>query len=511
MTLVIDLETWAVLYAHEGKMTRVQVTRRRYGPVSFCASVAERTRNILPRRRFFQSGHGLRIPGEPPRLAIILNPITYHRGILPEGMELSQWRRKMKDQLKTKKQLLEECRELRARITELEASQTEAKRTEEALRESQERLNLALAGADSGLWDWEMETDELYFNDDWLQRIGYTRNEIPKYSVVWRDEMVHHDDWPRLRADIILHFKGLTSEYENEHRIRKKNADWMWIMDRGKVIKRDERGRALRMIGMHLDITQRKHVEKALVDSRAESTRSAHLASIGELASGVAHEINNPINSIINLSQVLVNECNSLSVEHNMAQRILMEGDRIATIVGSLLSFASDKNEEKIHFTLYKVVNEALALTQAQLRNSGIELQKRVSSDLPEIIGHPQRIQQVFLNLISNARYALNQKNPAKGEGRKLLDISAEQITIDDKPYVRTVFLDTGTGVAADIIHRVLEPFFSTKPAGQGTGLGLSVSHGIIRDHNGKLSIESSEGKFTKIIIDLPAGNQNES
>lgn len=410
----------------------------------------------------------------------------------------------MKDQHKTKKQILDECKELRVKITELENSQTEAKRTEEALRESEERLKLALVGADSGLWDWNIETDGLYFNDDWLLRIGYTKDEVPKYSFGWRDQFVHPDDWSILRRDLILHFKGFVDIYENEHRIRTKNGEWKWILDRGTVVKRDERGRALRAIGTHVDITQRKHVEKALKDSRAESTRSAHLASIGELAAGVAHEINNPINSIINLSQILVNECDAYRMEHDIAQRIIKEGDRIATIVGSLLSFASDRNEEKIHVNLHQVMHETLALTQAQIHNSGIDLQVSISADLPEIVGHPQRIQQVFLNIISNARYALNQKNPTEGEERKLLDISAVLITIDDQPYVRIVFLDTGTGIAADIIDRVLEPFFSTKPAGKGTGLGLSVSHGIIRDHHGKLSIESAEGKFTKIIIDLP-------
>lgn len=409
----------------------------------------------------------------------------------------------MKDQLKTKQQLFDECKELRAKITELEASQTEAKRTEEALRESQERLSLALAGAETGLWDWNLETGELYFSDVWLDRIGYARNEVSTQNADWK-LLIHPDDLPFIRNDLIRHFKSLVEIYENEHRMRTKNGEWLWLLDRGKVVKRDEQGRALRAIGTHVDITHRKHVEQALKDSRAESTRSAHLASIGELAAGVAHEINNPINSIINLSQVLVNECNALSIEHDIAQRIIKEGERIATIVGSLLSFASDKNEEKIHVKLHKVMHETLALTQAQVRNSGIDLQTEVPDDLPEIIGHPQRIQQVFLNIINNARYALNQKNPAKGDGRKLLSISAEQITIDDKSCVRTIFLDTGSGIAADIIHRVREPFFSTKPVGKGTGLGLSVSHGIIRDHNGKLSIESAEGEFTKIIIDLP-------
>jgi signal transduction histidine kinase len=131
-----------------------------------------------------------------------------------------------------------------------------------------------------------------------------------------------------------------------------------------------------------------------------------------------------------------------------------------------------------------------------------------LSSPLPEITANPQQIQQVFLNIISNARYALNRKYQGSHEAKRI-EISCKKLLIDASPFVRLIFYDQGTGIPANILDKVLNPFFSTKPSGEGTGLGLSISHGIIKDHGGRLQIESKEAEFTRIIIDLPATGRN--
>lgn len=136
-----------------------------------------------------------------------------------------------------------------------------------------------------------------------------------------------------------------------------------------------------------------------------------------------------------------------------------------------------------------------------QLKKDNIKL----DIDIPEnlvIIANPQQIEQVFLNVISNARQALNQRYPG-GDNGKVLNISGETIFIDESPHAHIVFYDTGAGISDDIINKLVTPFFTTRP--DGTGLGLSISHGIISDHGGNLKIESKEGEFTKVIINLPA------
>ena len=245
------------------------------------------------------------------------------------------------------------------------------------------------------------------------------------------------------------------------------------------------------------DITERKA-------STLAAMRSDRLAALGELAAGVAHEINNPVNGIINYGQILTNKHRETRSIGDISDRIVREGDRIARIVESLLSFARQDEEERAVVALEDVLSDSLTLTSAQLRKDGIRIEVDIPDDLPRIEVHTQKIQQVFVNLISNARYALNKKQYGAGEA-KLLRITAETIAGEGGALVRIVFFDSGIGVPAGIIDKIMNPFFSTKPKGMGTGLGLSISHGIINDHCGVLAIESKAHEYARVTIDLPA------
>jgi len=263
------------------------------------------------------------------------------------------------------------------------------------------------------------------------------------------------------------------------------------------------------------DITDRKSAEKELMRHREhleelvakrteEMMKAAHLASIGELAAGVAHEINNPINGIINYAQLLENRLDDGGREKEIARRIVKEGDRIAEIVKGLLSFARQRTHARSPVRVRNILSETLAITGAQLEKDGITLKKDVPHDLPEVIVNFQQIQQVFLNILNNARYALNEKYP-RGHENKILEITGDRVVVNGMPCVRVIFNDCGTGIPSGIIDKIINPFFTTKPGDTGTGLGLSISHGIVKDHGGNIGIESSEGAFTRVIIDLPA------
>jgi signal transduction histidine kinase len=172
--------------------------------------------------------------------------------------------------------------------------------------------------------------------------------------------------------------------------------------------------------------------------------------------------------------------------------------------VRGLLAFARDTQEEKQPAAVAQILSDALALTRSQMHKEGIALSTDLPPDLPDIVANPQQIQQVFMNVISNARYALNQKYTTP-DADKALEIRAERLSAGGRLKVRIVFIDRGAGIAPDLMNKILEPFFTTKPDSKGTGLGLSISHGIVSDHGGRFVIESQEGEFTKVIIDLPA------
>ncbi len=237
--------------------------------------------------------------------------------------------------------------------------------------------------------------------------------------------------------------------------------------------------------------------------SRTAAIHSEQLAAVGELAAGVAHEINNPMNGIINYAQMLVNQERDHREIREIGSRIVKEGERVARIVASLLTFARRGAHRKIVSSVQELIHESLTLVGAQLRKDAISLEVNIPPDLPRVECVPQEIEQVFLNLLNNARYALNQRFP-QGCAEKVLRIEAREIEGRDGPVVRVSFRDSGTGIPPDAIGRVTNPFFSTKPKGEGTGLGLSISQDLVRKNAGALSIESSFGQFTSVNIDLP-------
>jgi PAS domain S-box-containing protein len=283
---------------------------------------------------------------------------------------------------------------------------------------------------------------------------------------------------------------------EREINLKKENGLRFDFWETTNAASLNREGLPKTVVTIFRDITQRKKLA-------VEAIRAGHLASIGELAAGVAHEVNNPINSIINLAQIILNE----DKKNDMAIRIINEGTRIADIVGNLLAFAKDRKGSKMPLRLEDVLAETIALTQAQIVKSGIILDVDLPCDLPVIFGHKQQIQQVFLNMINNARFALNHKIFLEGS-LKTIKIKGRLENIKGQKYVRIVFEDNGMGISDKVIDRVMDPFFTTKPGGQGTGLGLSISHGIVGDHRGQIEIESKEGEFTRVIIDLPAGDR---
>jgi signal transduction histidine kinase len=258
----------------------------------------------------------------------------------------------------------------------------------------------------------------------------------------------------------------------------------------------EEGGRVGSVLLLVSDITEKMAIQ-------AEAMAAGHMASLGELAAGVAHEINNPITGIINYGQILINECNPDGMEKDIGERIVKEGERIGHIVKTLLSYAHDKRKEKRPSRVSAILEESMILTQSQIRKEGTDLKIDIPGNLPEVDVNFQQIQQCFINIINNARYALNEKYPGRHEDKRL-EITGQSLTISGSPSVRITFCDRGTGISAHDISMLTKPFFSTKPFGKGTGLGLSITHRIITDHGGHIRFESTQGEFTSVIIELP-------
>lgn len=260
---------------------------------------------------------------------------------------------------------------------------------------------------------------------------------------------------------------------------------------------KDENENIIKVMVIVNDITEKVVFEK-------EATRTAHLASLGELSARIAHEINNPVMGIINYGKLLFYNSKEDAKERYIAKNIIEEGDRIANLIKCLLPFARGGKEEKISVYINDILNSSLSLAGLQMKKDNIIAGLNMPDYLPKVIAQSNQLQQVFMNILNNAIYGLNKKYPINDENKKIL-ITAKEVFHDDKNHIRIIFRDTGCGIKQDIIDKVMEPFFSTKPIGAGTGLGLSISYDIIKEHGGTISIDSVENEYTEVTIELPA------
>jgi PAS domain S-box-containing protein len=273
-----------------------------------------------------------------------------------------------------------------------------------------------------------------------------------------------------------------------------------------------ESDRGILVIAAVRDITERKRTEASLQALREEAERrrveaeraaleqaarrAEKLASLGTLAAGLAHELNNPIGIMSSRIELILLEDAALSAELRDDLQVLQrQAQRVAKITNGLLSFARQSSGDRGPVDLNHVVQETLALAERQIEKEGVRFAIELAPDLPAIFGDADTLQQVVLNLLTNARDAL-----AAGGG----DIHIRTARREGRPdFVELVVADTGPGIAPEDLTRLFDPFFTTKPA--GTGLGLSISHGIVREHGGTIDVESSPGRGTRFVLAFPA------
>jgi two-component system NtrC family sensor kinase len=234
------------------------------------------------------------------------------------------------------------------------------------------------------------------------------------------------------------------------------------------------------------DVTQRERMEEQM-------TQTEKLTSLGLLAAGVAHEVNTPLAVISNYIQMLAKQMPEDDPRHNLIDKIVKQTFRASEIVNNLLNFSRTGAAELADIDVNRVVEETLSLVAHPLKTSQIHIVKQLGESLPPVRGSANKLQQVFLNLFLNARDAM----PAGG----MLEIR----TAAHNGSVEVEVADTGAGIPREHIHRIFDPFFTTKSNGRGTGLGLSVSYGIIKEHAGKIDVRSTPGKGTSFHVEFPA------
>ena len=251
----------------------------------------------------------------------------------------------------------------------------------------------------------------------------------------------------------------------------------------------NEQGEVVASVHITRDITKRRHMEEQLLIAD-------RLASIGELSAGIAHEVNNPLTSVIGFAQLLLEEDIPDNLRGNV-EIISLEAERASRIVKNLLTFSRRHDEVKQMVNINTIIEKILELRAYEQKVNNIQVVTRLAPDLPEVMADYFQLQQVFLNIAINAEYFMTEAHQGG-----TLTITTEEV--DD--ILRVSFADDGLGITEEGLGHLFDPFFTTKEVGKGTGLGLSICHGIITGHGGRIYAESEPGRGATFFIELPIG-----
>jgi len=370
----------------------------------------------------------------------------------------------------------------------------------EALRESEEKYRLAMDATTDGLWDWNISTGVVYYSPSWSKMLD--ENEVAPEYESWENR-IHSDDKAAVHSTLQEHIEGKSAYWEKEHRIRTETGKWKWVLGRGRVVEMSKEGQPLRMVGTMSDITDRKELESRLQQSQK-------MESIGTLAGGIAHDFNNILYPIIGYAEMLLEDIPENSPFQNSISEIFSGAMRASELVKQILTFSRQDHVQVKPMRLQPVIEEVLKLIRATIPAS-IKIEQNVSNSCGIINADPTQIHQVIMNLATNAYHAMVRTGGQLKVSLKEIELREQDMpgpwmNLDMKPgsYACLTVSDTGVGMDKDVTEKIFDPFFTTKEESKGTGMGLSVVHGIVHNSGGSIQVDSDPGKGSQFFIYLP-------
>lgn len=367
----------------------------------------------------------------------------------------------------------------------------------EALRVSEERFQLAMQGANDGLWDWDVKQDRMYYSPRWKSMLGYADEELEDHFDTWK-RLVHPQDRERTLALVNEFMEGHAGTFEIEYRMRHKKGHYLDILSRGFPIY-DEHGKAVRMVGTHVDVTDSNKLEQ-------QYRQAQKMEAVGQLAGGVAHDFNNILTAITGYAHLILDQVQDNDAAKSSVEEIIKASKRAAALTKALLAFSRKQTVTLAVIDLSEALKGFEELLRRLIRED-IELKISCTEKPLPVMADRGQIEQVLMNLVANARDAM----PHGGK----ICIETSPVSLDHTfveshgygkvgEYALLAVSDSGVGLDKETQSHIFEPFFTTKEQGKGTGLGLSMAYGIVKKHDGFINVYSEPGKGTIFKIYLP-------